>query len=340
MENYGIDFGTTNSGLVGFERGHLRSFGHDQQIPLPSIVAINRLTGKIQAIGRDAWEHQEELGEQCVIIRSVKGWLGDPNKSWLVGPRTWTPEQIVSELLKSLKKKLEQAGGSITEAVCTIPVGFVAKRRSALRRAANAAGIQVKTFVSEPTAAVCRHFRLLRKWPKVVVFDWGGGTLDISVVAIEGHTVNELATQGVALGGDDIDHKLAQFVHTQICNDRGLDRAYEAVDLRSRDRLREMVEAAKRRLSREEQADVTLISYSGLLDVSYSLTAETFQKLLNPEYEQVYAALSDVVQRQAQTSFEEIGCVLMVGGSSKLRGLVEELREARDSTNRATTNGC
>ena len=323
MESYGIDFGTTNSGLVGFERGHLRSFGHDRKSPLPSIVAINKLTGKVQAIGRDAWERQDELGEQCSIIRSVKGFLGALNKSWLIGPRSWTPEQVAAEILKALKKKLDEAGGSISAAVCTIPVGFSARKRAALRRAANAAGIEVKAFVPEPTAAVCRHFALLRKWPKVVVFDWGGGTLDISVVVIEGHTVTELATKGLSLGGDDIDHKLAQYVHTRICSERGLDKPYEAVDLRSRDRLREMVEAAKRRLSREGQADVTLISYSGLLNVSYTLTAQVFQELLQPEYEQVYGALSEAVQRKALTSFEEIGCVLMVGGSSKLRGLVE-----------------
>src|SRR5438132_9393301 len=111
MESYGIDFGTTNSGLVGFERGHLRSFGHDRNSPLPSIVAINKLTGHVQAIGRDAWERQDELGEQCLIIRSVKSYLGDLNKSWLIGPRSWTPEQVAAEILKALKKKLDEAGG-------------------------------------------------------------------------------------------------------------------------------------------------------------------------------------------------------------------------------------
>src|SRR5947209_2098539 len=99
MEAFGIDFGTTNSGAVGFQRGSFRTFGHDAKQPLPSVVAIHRMTGRLTAIGRDARDRQEELREHCEVISSVKSHLGDDSRYWVIGPETWTPERVTTEIL-------------------------------------------------------------------------------------------------------------------------------------------------------------------------------------------------------------------------------------------------
>jgi len=185
------------------------------------------------------------------------------------------------------------------------------------------AGIAVKGFIPEPTAAVCRHFKKVRKWPTVAVFDWGGGTLDISVVQIEDREVHELATFGVPLGGDDIDRTLAQYLHGQIATERGLVLPFDAVEPRSRDRLMERVEAAKCRLASEDAVEIELSRYQGLANIACPLTAEALVGLLQPVFSQAWQALKEAVEQRARTSFEAIGCVLMVGGSSRLRGLQE-----------------
>ena len=327
-EAFGIDFGTTNSGAVGFDRGQMANFGYDTRQPFPSVVAIHRLNGEVRAVGRDARERQEELAETCEIIKSVKTHLGDPAKIWNFGRVPWTPERVTAELLRALWAKVRAArttGERPAEAVFSIPVGFAPRKRQALRRAAEMAGIRVKSFVSEPTAAVCKNFSKVRRFPTVVVFDWGGGTLDISVVRIEREHVHELATFGVALGGDDIDRRIARYVHGQIAVQRQLDVPFEAVDPRSRDRLMARVEAAKCDLARKDSVEIRLNLYHGQHDVTCPLSATTLRQLLLPEYERVWEALAATVQERARASFKEIGCVLMVGGSSRLRGLLDYL---------------
>ena len=328
MEVYGIDFGTTNSGLASYDRGTTRTFGHDNTQPLSSVVAIHELTGQVQAVGRDAWEREEQLRKHCQIVTSVKTWLGDETKHWIAGPRTWTPEEIATEILKTLRERFEQGQHErLDSAVFTIPVGCSAKKRQALRRAAAGAGIRIKSFIPEPTAAVLKNFKAVRMWPKVAVFDWGGGTLDVSVVEIQRQHVRELGTFGVRLGGDDLDHKLALHVHTEIAAQRGLDVPFEGMEPVARDVLKARVEAAKCRLANEDAVEIRVASYGKLVTPSHNLTAQKLRSLLQPEYEKAWNALEETVLRKARTSFAEIGCVLMVGGSSKLRGLVDYLQD-------------
>jgi molecular chaperone DnaK len=269
-----------------------------------------------------------ELCERCQIVTSVKSWLGDETKHWLAGPRTWTPEQIATEILKTLRQGFEQGQRErLNEAVFSIPVGCSARKRQALRRAANAAGIHIKSFVSEPTAAVLKNFKTVRQWPKIAVFDWGGGTLDVSVVEVQRQHARELGTFGVRLGGDDLDHKLALHVHSEIARRRGLDVPFEALPPVARDILKARVEAAKCQLASEDSVEIRMASYGKLLGVSHTLTSQKLRSLLQPEYEKAWRALEETVLRKAHSSFEEIGCVLMVGGSSKLRGLADNIEE-------------
>jgi len=328
MEAYGIDFGTTNTGLSAYDRGVIRTFGHDGQRPLSSVVALHGLTGQIGPVGRDAWEREETLRKHYQIITSVKSWLGDETKHWHIGPRTWTPEQVATEILKTLRERFESGQKErLTEAVFSVPVGCSASRRQALRRAAKAAGIHIKSFIPEPTAAVLKNFNAVSKSPKVAVFDWGGGTLDVSVVEIQRQHVRELGTFGVRLGGDDLDHKLALHVHEEIAREHGLDVPFEAMEPTARDVLKARVEAAKCLLSSKDAVEIRMTSYGKLIGPSYTLTALKLRSLLQQDFENAWRALEETVKRKAHTSFAELGCVLMVGGSSKLRGLVEFIED-------------
>lgn len=178
-ESFGIDFGTTNSAMVGISHGHAANYGDDVGQPYPSIVAIDKMTGDVISRGRDAWNRREELRPSCHIITSVKTLL-DSNETWKCDTRTWTPEEVTTEILKGLKKTVERrthGSSEIKDAVISIPIGFSPAKRHVLRSAAEKAGIQVKSFISEPTAAVYHKYRELKRWSKIAVFDWGGGTL-------------------------------------------------------------------------------------------------------------------------------------------------------------------
>lgn len=331
MESFGIDFGTTNSAAVGWsDQGRGRLFGwRSTDRPLPSVVAIHKITGEVHAIGFDARDHREQLGSECEVISSVKACLGQPDKSWNIGPRVWKPEDVAAVIVRELRHRIRDrlAPGEqlMKSAVFSIPVGCSMAKRRALRRAARLAEIEIISFISEPTAALCRHFNEVRQWSKVAVFDWGGGTLDISIVEIREDVVTEIATFGKQLGGDDLDHKLAEYLHNQIMLQRGSVIPFSAVKPEFRDLLAQRAELAKISLGTQEEVDVRLTDYCGL-PAHVPLSLETMLRLLDPFRVQAFDALKQTIYDQARCSFEEIGCLLMVGGTSKLRGLSDYCR--------------
>ena len=212
-------------------------------------------------------------------------------------------------------------------AVFSIPVGCSLAQRRALRRAAHLAGIEVSSFISEPTAALCRHFNdpAVRQWSKVAVFDWGGGTLDIAVVQINGDVVTEIATHGRHMGGDDFDRKIAEYLHGQIMLDRGTAMPFTAVAPEHRDLLTQRAELAKIELGATDEFPVRLIDYCGS-PAHVPLSIDTMLKLFEPFMIEAFEALRHAIHEQARCSFEEIGCLLMVGGMSKIRGLSDFFR--------------
>ena len=331
MEAFGIDFGTTNSAAVGLQRGVERLFGQEGTLrPLPSVVAIHRMTGQLHAIGLDARQHREGLGEDCVVVSSVKSFLGMPDKIWNIGPRAWRPEEIAAEIIKAIRENVRKhlALGEVLmdSAVFSIPVGFSSTKRKALRRAAQLAGIRIASFISEPTAAVCKNFTRVSPSTRVAVLDWGGGTLDISVVEIQGNVVTELATFGKTLGGDEIDLRLAEYVHEQISLQKGWTTPFSAVAPIFRDLLLDRAEQAKIALSDNDSHEIRLNNYCGTPIVT-TLNLKTMLSLLRPLMQEAFEALRITVEEQARCSFDEVGALLMVGGTSKLRGLVDHFTE-------------
>ena len=328
-EYFGIDFGTTNSAVVGRLSQNITQYGDETGQPFPSLVAVSRVTGQVQAIGRDAWKNRLALSESCEILSSAKMLLGS-GKVWRIGPETWNYERVTTEVLKGLRTRVnDRGGGAVLEsAFFAIPVGFKPEKRKALRKAAKDAGIEVRGFVSEPTAAVFRNFEQVYQWPTVAVFDWGGGTLDISVVSIRGDVVEEIATLSQSVAGDTLDRIIAEWAHMKILRYKNLNGPpFDGMDARYRDMLLSQCELAKRTLANEELAEITITRYGEFGVVNLAITLEEFSELMRPQIIEAIAALEEVVQNQARLSFDQLGCIIMVGGSSKLRGLRESMDE-------------
>ena len=321
-EFFGIDFGTTNSAVIGRLHRNTTRFGGNDDQPFPSLVAVNRTTGAVEAVGRDAWNNRQHLAESCRIFSSAKMHLGE-GKSERIGPETWTPERVVSEVLKGLKELVSTRGhgASLEEPVIAIPVGFSPTKRKALRDAASEAEIKIRGFVSEPTAAVFRSHEDIQQWSNIVVFDWGGGTLDISVVNIQGNVVREIATVPKPLGGDDLDRLLAEWAHAQILSQKGGGNLpFSGMESRYQDMLLARCESAKREMADYDMVEISLSPYGDFGDVSLVLTDEEFTRLMQPKIDEALATLEEGVIYRARLSFDQVH-ILMVGGSSKLKGL-------------------
>ena len=328
-ECFGIDFGTTNSATVRIEFEHIDRYD-DDGLPYPSIIAIDKMTGEVKSRGREAWKKRERLRNSCEIITSVKTYLGT-DKTWNIGDKSWSPRQITTEILKGLKERVAERGDGIEmdSAVVAIPIGFSPIKRRELRRAASDAGINILNFVSEPSAAVFKHYSEVSKWQKIAVFDWGGGTLDIAVVELNDGNVVELSTLGKRLGGDDIDIKIAEWAHMQTLKKSGGNVSFREMPSISRDDMLEQAEQIKRYLSNKYESTILLFNYGEIDAQEIPMNVDKFVFLIEPELNKAIACLKEAV-KQAGLSIDELGCILMVGGSSKLQGLYERMKKAFD----------
>lgn len=326
---FGIDFGTTNSAMVGIietsEGKNFVRYKDEVGGPFPSLIAIDKMTGATYC-GRAAWQQRRELSESCEIISSVKSYLGT-DKIWKIAGEIWTPERVATQLFLGLKENArEKYNTEIDEAVISVPVGFSSKKREALRKAAKLAGIEIKNFVSEPTSAIIKNFESLKKFSKVAVFDWGGGTLDVSVVEIKGGHIYELSVAGLSVGGDDIDLKLAQWAHTKAATKKNLNISFEDMLPRYQDKMLVGAERAKRNLCDEDSTSITILKYGELGSINIQVDIDTFSKLIDPIVENAIFTLEEAVKK-AGLSMLEIDCILMVGGSSNLRPLLEKVED-------------
>lgn len=326
---YGIDFGTTNSAassMTGDMKENVRqiNYGDDEGRPFPSLVAINKTSGKV-ITGREAKTRRNELEGEYQYFSSIKSIIAEDKVVEIAGKK-WTPIDIAAEIFKGLKEKIGLER-ECNEAIVAVPVGFTADKKRNLREAARRAGIEVKMFVSEPTAAYCSNYAALKGYHHVAVFDWGGGTLDVAILEIEGGRVYELATEGMQIAGDDIDLKLARKMHLEFCKQKGIAKAFEEIDVVSKDILLGRCEDAKIELSDDEDyARINLNSYDELGTVRSIIEYEQFKELIEPEVERATYCLKTAIDKSGLNK-ANIDCILCVGGSSKLRPLKERLIE-------------
>jgi molecular chaperone DnaK len=324
MAFFGVDFGTTNSSAFEINRPVLERVGEAGR-PLASVVAINTVTGEAM-VGRAARDRRLELEEKdsWVVIPSIKRHLGTA-RAWTTNTRVWTPRDIAAEILRSLGREAQNLGiaRGIERATLSLPVGLSSQARKVLRLAAQDAGITVTSFVSEPTAAFFRYSQELRHCRTVAVFDWGGGTLDVSVLELIGEAIHERATAGVPRAGDDMDFAVAQLTHSRIMQQRGLSLRLEEVATKERDFLLARAEKLKCDLAEAPEGQVAMTSYAGA-PANVRVTREDVAPVLRPFVDAAVELLATTV-KDAGLSVDAIDNIIVVGGSSRLWLLKERL---------------
>src|SRR6516162_8223015 len=219
MPYIGIDFGTSNSVAANFHFGHAEVLpNHEGQRWTPSVVTLRR-DGSL-SFGQEAKENFEEQRS----IRSIKRILGTPERVPLVGQNLRT-EQIAVMLFSMLKRDAEKAlGEAFTKSVVTIPANSKGLARYATKLCAGAAGLQVLTLINEPTAAAICYGLNAQDDQTVLVYDFGGGTLDVTVLKIHHGIFEEISSKGIGkLGGDDVDLEVAKVLGQRFQEKTGFD---------------------------------------------------------------------------------------------------------------------
>jgi len=325
MTEFGIDFGTTNSCAVRLPAGRNDRFGDEEGRPLPSIVVIDKATGE-ERCGRDVWRQRLEINERggYHIITSIKKQLNEI-RNWYTPSKRWTVPQVVAVVLKQLSKRAESfhIRGGIGKATFGVPVGMSPLARRNLREAADIAGIKVSGLVKESTAVLMRYWEPVRHCRYVAVFDWGGGTLDISLIEIRGDSLFELHTAGMPIAGDSLDDRIARFLHAEIMKQRGIPRSFEEMPPQDRDQMLFRCEIAKCELSSASERLVGLEEYDGRPS-QMLLTRQLCRPIIESAVRQAVDLLGKCVHG-AGISFEELDQLIVVGGSSRLWLLPELL---------------
>lgn len=324
---YGIDFGTTSSATVGYvvmdpEPKELQC-GDDEGRPIPSVIAIDKETGEVYT-GREAWDKKMELSESCEYISSVKNILESDWSKEIAG-KVWTPVSVAAELFKALKNRVSEIpGADMSEAIVAIPIGFSSVKRAKLREAARNVGIEIKSFVSEPTAAFFANYAELQSSSVVAVFDWGGGTLDVSILKHAEGKVSELATVGENIAGDYIDDKIAHRIHSKIARKKGKEIAFEDMPSKAQDLMRVRAERAKRSLDDDDTATISIANYGEFGVCRETLDYDWFADIVMPEVDMAMECLEKAIA-QSGVGLANIDRILLVGGSSNLRPLLERM---------------
>ncbi len=324
---FGIDFGTTNSATVGYividNKPKYVQYGDEEGRPVPSVVAIDKATGSVFT-GRAAWDKKMELSESCEHYSSIKTIL-DSEDTKLIAGREWTSVDVASEVFKHLKSNVqERTGIEMDEATVAIPVGFSATKRTKLREAAKKAGINIRSFISEPTAAFFANYTELKSSSLVAIFDWGGGTLDVSILQHMDGKVSELATYGWDRAGDYIDAKIANRIHSKIARKKGIETAFADMPFSAQDLMLVRAERAKRMLGDDDTATISINSYGIYGACRETLEYDWFADIVAPEVDKAMECLRKAIH-QAGVGLANIDRIVMVGGSSNLRPLVESM---------------
>lgn len=326
---FGIDFGTTNSATVGYvvmdQKPEIIKYGDEEGRPIPSVVAIDKTTGEVST-GRDAWNKKMELSASCEYVSSIKTALDDESIREIAGKK-WTSIDLASEVFKRLKANVkERTGIDMIEATVSIPVGFSSSKRAKLREAAKKAGITINSLISEPTAAFFANYDELKSSSTVAIFDWGGGTLDVSILQHSNGKVSELATVGKDIAGDYIDDKIAKRIHAKIARKKGIETAFADMPPSAQDLMLVRAERAKRMLGDDDTATISINNYGVYGACRETLEYDWFADIVDPEVSMAMDCLEQAIA-QSEVGLANIDRIVMVGGSSNLRPLLEKMMD-------------
>jgi len=319
----GIDFGTTTSAISILENGLPKILKVENHSPLlPSIVAFSR-NGKI-LIGDDA--KKQALLNPERTFRSIKRKLGE-DASVMIDATPWTFEQMGAEIIKKLVSSAEKiTKKEISKAVITVPAYFNDIQRKALKNMGGKANLEVLRIINEPTAAAMAYGINTEIDHTVLVFDFGGGTFDISILSIADGVFEVLATGGDnKFGGDDIDNILISNIVSEFRKARGVDIGRDKLALQ---KLRDEAEKLKIKLSVTPTATIKIpfitADKHGPIHLERTFTVEEFNKLISGIINKLISITMDTL-RMTDLENDEIDKVLLVGGSTKIPAIKEAL---------------
>ena len=322
----GIDLGTTNSAVAVMEGG--------ESVIVPNSEG-NRTTPSIVAFTKDGERLVGETAKRQAItnpdrtITSIKREMGTEYKVNIDG-KDYSPEEISAMILQKLKADTESyLGEEVTEAVITVPAYFTDSQRQATKNAGKIAGLNVKRIINEPTAAALAYgIDKETDQHKVMVYDLGGGTFDVSILEVGDGVFEVLATRGNnRLGGDDFDEKLLNYLADEFMKQNGVDLRKDAT---SKQRLKDAAENAKKELSTRVSTNVNLPFISAVngtpvhlnMDITRSKFDELTSDLVEESLKPVRQALED-----AGLSHNDIEKVLLVGGSTRIPAVQEAVKK-------------
>jgi molecular chaperone DnaK len=322
----GIDLGTTNSAVAVMEGG--------EAVIIPNVEG-NRTTPSVVAFTKDGERLVGETAKRQAItnpertILSIKRHMGSDYKVEVDG-KSYSPEEISAMILQKIKADAESyLGETVTDAVITVPAYFTDSQRQATKDAGKIAGLNVKRIINEPTAAALSYgLDKEQGQHKIMVFDLGGGTFDVSILELGDGVFEVLATRGNNhLGGDDFDNKLIDYIADQFKKENGVDLKSDKMALQ---RLKEASEKAKKELSTTKSTNINLpfitATASGPLHLNMDITRAKFDELtsdlVDMTIEPVKAALKD-----AGLGASDIEKVLLVGGSTRIPAVQDAVKK-------------
>jgi len=321
----GIDLGTTNSCVAVMEGGKPTVIANAEgERTTPSIVAFSKNGERL--VGEPAKRQAVTNAERT--IRSIKREMGTDYKVDIEGKK-YSPQEISAMILQKLKSDAENyLGEKVTEAVITVPAYFNDAQRQATKDAGKIAGLDVKRIINEPTAAALAYGLDNEKEQKIMVYDLGGGTFDVSIIEIGDGVIEVLSTAGNnRLGGDDFDQKVADYILSEFKKQEGVDLSNDKMAMQ---RIREAAEKAKKELSSATTTNINLPFITATADgpkhLDMNLTKAKFDELTHDLVEKtaepVQRALSD-----AGLNASELGKVLLVGGSTRIPAVQEKVKQ-------------
>ncbi len=321
----GIDLGTTNSCVAVMEGGQPTVIANTEGArTTPSVVAFTK-TGE-RLVGEPA--KRQAVTNADKTITSIKREMGSDYKV-AIDDKKYSPQEISAMVLQKLKSDAEAyLGEKVTEAVITVPAYFNDAQRQATKDAGKIAGLDVKRIINEPTAAALAYGLDNEKEQKIMVYDLGGGTFDVSVIEIGDGVIEVLSTAGNnRLGGDDFDQKIVDYIVNDFKAANGVDLSADKMALQ---RVKEAAEKAKKELSSATTTNINLpfisMNASGPLHLDMNLTKAKFDELTHDLVEKteepVTRALSD-----AGISASELGKVLLVGGSTRIPAVQDKVKQ-------------
>ena len=320
----GIDLGTTNSCVAVMEGGKPTVIANTEGArTTPSVVAFTK-TGE-RLVGEPAKRQAVTNAEKT--ISSIKRDMGTDRGRTIDGKK-YSPQQISAMILQKLKADAESyLGEKVTEAVITVPAYFNDAQRQATKDAGKTAGLDVKRIINEPTAAALAYGLDNEKEQKIMVYDLGGGTFDVSIIEIGDGVIEVLATNGdTHLGGDDFDNKIIQWMLDEFKKAEGVDLSGDKMAMQ---RLKEAAEKAKKELSSAMTTNINLpfitATAEGPKHFDMNLTRAKFDELTRDLVDKTAIPVQNAM-KDAGLNYSDLGQVLLVGGSTRIPAVQDKVR--------------